>query len=113
MIPRILTGHYYAIFFSGPVDTIKWFLKDLNTNSVLLDNKQPADEEYFIDGFSIKVSPTPLGMIDYIIPMETGPGHGITADGWQMEGFNGAIGNAYDNWFQLLNHSCHLIVKMF
>ena len=70
-------------------------------NKVVLANQtnQTGDDNYtIVDGMLVKVTgPATPGMKEYTIP---GTRHWTWVNGvWGSEGFGGAIGNAYDQWF--------------
>ncbi|MEW6510017.1 MAG: T9SS type A sorting domain-containing protein [Bacteroidota bacterium] len=104
--PNATTGHQYRVNFR--VDTVTsttvWDLTDVTANRVLIsgNTNQSGDENYpIVDGMLMKVTgPSTPGMKDWSIPSGsrrwTWAGG---ADGFGLEGFNGAIGNAYGNWF--------------
>jgi hypothetical protein len=105
--PSLLNGNEYAVTFDtmtveGAVETF-WDLTNLTTGVVVAADQtnQSGDEAYpIVDGILFKVQGPPPGMKDWDIPNGsrrwTWAGG---ADGFHMEGFNGAMGNATDNWF--------------
>lgn len=105
--PTALTGHNYKVTFKTDAGTgaTTWDLTDVSTNTVKLTNQtnQTGDDNYtFVDGLMVKVAGPPPGMKDWSIPSGTrrwtwaGVGSG---GNWGSEGFGGAIGNAFDQWF--------------
>jgi len=101
--PYRLTGHDYKVTFNQDTSTgeVTWTLTDVTTNTVVLANQtnQTGDADYpIVDGFQIKVVGPPPGMKDWDIPQGTRRFTWAGAD-WGLEGFNGAIGKAYGNWF--------------
>ncbi|HCY76627.1 MAG TPA: hypothetical protein DHV28_11975 [Ignavibacteriales bacterium] len=102
--PARLTGHEYKVTFDDVSEpgTVYWNLIDVTDNNrVVLANQtnQSGDNNYpVVDGFQIKVVGPPAGMKDWDIPQGT---RRFTWAGaaWGLEGFEGAIGKAYGNWF--------------
>jgi len=102
--PALLTGHDYKVIFDDITNpgTVTWSLIDITDNNrvVLLNQaNQAGDAEYTItDGLQLKVVGPPPGMKDWSIPKGT---RRFTWAGaaWGLEGFEGAIGKAYGNWF--------------
>lgn len=102
--PAQLTGHEYKVTFDDISEpgTVYWNLIDVTDNNrVVLANQtnQTGDNNYpVVDGFQIKVVGPPPGMKDWDIPQGTRRFTWAGAD-WGLEGFEGAIGKAYGNWF--------------
>jgi hypothetical protein len=104
--PPKLTGHTYRVNFRDVAGTTVWDLTDVTTGAVKISGNTnlTGDENYpIVDGLVIKVTgPAAPGMKDWTIPSGTrrwtwaGVGSG---GNWGSEGFSGAIGNAYDQWF--------------
>lgn len=97
--PNLLTGHDYKVVFDDA--TVTWSLVDVTLNKVLLSNQsnQTGDANYTItDGFQLKVVGPPPGMKDWDIPKGARRFTWAGAN-WGLEGFNGAIGKAFNNWF--------------
>ena len=101
--PTVLTGHEYKVVFddSDPAVTY-WSLIDVTANNKVVlsgQTNQSGDNNYLIvDGMQVKVIGPPPGMKDWSIPKGTRRFTWAGAD-WGLEGFNGAIGKAYNNWF--------------
>ena len=102
--PALLTGHDYKVIFDDITNpgTVTWSLIDITDNNrVVLSNQanQAGDAEYTItDGLQLKVVGPPPGMKDWSIPKGTRRFTWAGAD-WGLEGFTGAIGKAFNNWF--------------
>jgi hypothetical protein len=100
--PTKTTGHGYTVSFSDDGSgQFLWTLKDATTGQDLLvdQENQTGDETYaIVDGLQVKVLGPPPGMKDYDIPGGERKWTWSNAD-WSAEGFNGAIGNAFDQWF--------------
>ncbi len=102
--PTKLTGHEYKVIFDDVSEpgTVYWSLIDITDNNrVVVANQinQSGDNNYpVVDGFQIIVIGPPAGMKDWDIPQGT---RRFTWAGaaWGLEGFEGAIGKAYGNWF--------------
>ncbi len=99
--PSKLTGHAYSVVFAPAGDSVNWKLVDNTTRDTVLNNQgnQTGDESYLVvDGMQVKVTGPPPGMKDWQIP--SGNRDWTWVDGnWGAEGFNGAMGNAFDQWF--------------
>jgi hypothetical protein len=102
--PSVLTGHQYQVGFT--IDTVSgntyWKLTDVTANKVLASNQTQAaagttPAGVVVDGILVQTFGPPPGMKDWSV---TGTRHWtfVNAD-WGAEGFNGAIGNAHDQWF--------------
>ena len=102
--PAQLTGHEYKVTFDDVTEpgTVYWSLIDVTDNNrVVVANQtnQSGDNTYpIVDGFQIIVIGPPAGMKDWDIPQGTRRFTWAGAD-WGLEGFEGAIGKAYGNWF--------------
>jgi len=102
--PTKLTGDNYKVTFEDVNGETLWKLTDVTKNQVLLSNQSnvSGDDSYLaVDGILLKVTGPPApGMKDWQIPSGarrwTFAGG---ADGFGLEGFSGAIGNAFGNWF--------------
>jgi len=97
--PAQLTGHNYSVLFTGSLYSIRWSLKDNTTNTVVSNNNELSNEGKQIDGFIISVSDSPWGMAGWEVPNGIRNWTYVNADKFYLEGFEGAIGNAYNNWF--------------
>lgn len=107
--PTRLTGDTYSVTFHNVTDTSTgttttlWNLTNTTKGTVVLKDQtnQTGDEDYpVVDGMLIKVTgPLSPGMKDYTIPAGSRRWTWVDGDGWGMEGFNGAMGNAFGNWF--------------
>lgn len=100
--PTATTGHQYRVNFRDESGTTVWDLTDVTLNKVIIqgNSNQTGDENYpIVDGMLVKVTgPATPGMKDYSIV--SGDRHWTWAGAnWGSEGFNGAIGNAFDQWF--------------
>lgn len=100
--PTKVTGHTYKVTFKDDGHGgFLWDLTNVTLNKVVLANQanQTGDDNYtIVDGMLVKVSgPATPGMKDYLV---TGTRHWTWVNAvWGSEGFGGAIGNAYDQWF--------------
>jgi hypothetical protein len=103
--PSLLNGNEYEVTFDtmtveGSLETF-WNLTNVTTGTVVAANQtnQTGDEAYpIVDGILFKVLGPPPGMKDWDIPQGTRRFTWAGAD-WGLEGFSGAIGKAYGNWF--------------
>lgn len=100
--PTRLNGHSYKVLFhNNPDGTTVWDVQDLSTGEVKARNQtnQSGDDDYpIIDGMILKVLGPPAGMKDWQIPNGTRRFTWSGADGYALEGFEGAMGNSYDFW---------------
>ncbi len=102
--PSKVNGHTYNVKFKDDgAGNITWDLTDVTANKVVLANQanQSGDDNYtIVDGMLVKVTgPATPGMKDYSIPAGTRRWTWAGgADGFHMEGFNGAMGWGYGNW---------------
>lgn len=100
--PSRLTGHSYSVRFSSTADLTTWKLVDNTTRDTLLNNQanQTDDQSYMaVDGMQVKVTGPPPGMRDWDIPSGTRRWTWAGgANAFEMEGFQGAIGNGLANW---------------
>jgi hypothetical protein len=103
--PSKLTGHDYEIGFENAPGTISCYVKDLTLNTYLthdINQVESVDSALggpVIDGVVIGVHDAIPGMKDYLIPSGTRKWTWVNANSFNMEGFNGAIGSAYKNWY--------------
>ncbi|HEX2867178.1 MAG TPA: T9SS type A sorting domain-containing protein [Ignavibacteriales bacterium] len=101
--PSKLTGHTYRVTFQTPGDTMTvWSVTDSTTGKVIESNQTNLNggSDYFnFDGIQLVVTGPPPGMKDYQIPSGSRKWTWSNADGFGLEGFNGAMGNAANNWF--------------
>ena len=98
-----LTGDLYKVTFSTDTTTggVVWALTDSTKDSVVLSNQtnQSGDENYIsVGGVEVKVQGPPPGMKDYDIPSGERRWTPNNAN-FGLEGFSGAMGMAYINWF--------------
>lgn len=100
--PGTLTGDTYKVTFDGTKDPTQWSLINVTkANKVMLSGQtnQSGDDNYlFADGMMVKVVGPPPGMKEYQIPAGSRRFTWAGAD-WGLEGFNNAIGMAYNHWF--------------
>ncbi len=102
--PSVLNGDQYKVTFDTTGGTTTWSLTDVNKNTVRLANQAqtPAGGTppgYVVDGFQIATFGPPAGMKDWSWSPASGRFWTWANGVWGAEGFNGAIGNGYDNWF--------------
>jgi hypothetical protein len=98
--PAKTTGHHYIVFFEDISGTDYWSLKDVTLDTVIISREanQTGDVNYkVVDGLMVKVLGPPPGMKDYGIA-GTRRFTWSGADGYGLEGFNGAMGDAIDFW---------------
>jgi hypothetical protein len=96
--PDVLTGDNYKVTFDGSGG---WTVTDVTTNTVkLTGTNQTGDANYLtVDGVQVIVAGPPPGMKDWSwTPSATRFWTWVNGD-WGAEGFGGAIGNGYDQWF--------------
>ncbi len=96
--PGQLTGDTYKVTFNADNT---WNIIDQTKSVTKLANQsnQAGDNNYlFVDGMMVKVLGPPPGMKDWEIPAGSRRFTWAGSD-WGWEGFNGAMGNAYDHWF--------------
>ncbi|MDP4191302.1 MAG: T9SS type A sorting domain-containing protein, partial [Bacteroidota bacterium] len=109
--PSKLTGHSYKVTFQvfkvpdpatgGIRDSVVWAVFDSTANKYVEQNQNniSGNANYFIfDGIQLIVQGPPPGMKDYAIPSGTRK-WSFSGGNFNLEGFSGAIGNAYNNWF--------------
>ncbi len=99
--PTRLNGNEYRVTFKEAEGETLWDLTNVTTNTVVASDQsnQTGDEAYpIVDGILFKVMGPPPGMKDWDIPQGERRFTWAGAD-WGLEGFEGAIGKAYDNWF--------------
>ncbi|MDE3058664.1 MAG: hypothetical protein KGJ59_11980, partial [Bacteroidota bacterium] len=100
--PSTLTGHQYQVGFDTTGGSTTWKLTDVTASKVLISGQGQAaagtvPPAVVVDGIAIRTYGPPPGMKDWSV---TGTRHITWANAnWGAEGFNGAIGNAYDQWF--------------
>jgi hypothetical protein len=102
--PTRVTGDSYQVTFATDATSgeTTWDLKNTTKNVVALagQTNQSGNGDYlFVDGIQVKVVGPPPGMKDYAIPNGSRRWTWAGAEGWGMEGFNGAMGMAYNDWF--------------
>jgi hypothetical protein len=109
--PTALTGDQYQITFTN--DSVSgntyWNLKDVTKNKMLATNQVQSSQStpppggnpgaLTVDGMAIEVWGPPPGMKDYDIPAGKRDWTWANADAFGLEGFNGAIGMAYNQWY--------------
>jgi hypothetical protein len=99
--PAALTGNTYEVSFDDTKDPVEWKVVNKTTGVTKLSGQtnQSGDDDYlFVDGVMVKVLGPPPGMKEYSIPAGSRRFTWAGAD-WGLEGFNGAIGMAYNHWF--------------
>ncbi|MDD8017556.1 MAG: T9SS type A sorting domain-containing protein [Bacteroidota bacterium] len=98
--PKALTGSTYEVSFDTTGGSTTWTLTNKTTNKVVLTNQanQAGDNNYFVtDGMQVLVAGPAPGMKGYSVK---GTRQWTWVGGnWGAEGFNGAIGNGFDQWF--------------
>lgn len=98
--PTRCTGHSYRVDFDTSGGATTWSLTDVNLNKILLSQQtnQSGEGDYrYVDGIKVVVTgPSYLGWKDWQIPSGTCRFSPSGADGWQLEGFAGTIGNSSD-----------------
>ncbi len=102
--PSAVTGDNYQVTFQVDPNTqvTTWTLADATKNKVLLTNQsnQSGDNNYLVtDGLQVIVSGPPPGMKTYNIPSGKRDWTFANAQSFGLEGFSGAIGMAYNQWF--------------
>ncbi len=102
--PGVLTGHQYRVNFDTTGGTTTWKLTDVTSGKVMLSDQTqtPAGTPppgYVIDGVQIATFGPPPGMKDWSWTPSTGRFWTWANGNWGAEGFGGAIGNGYDQWF--------------
>jgi hypothetical protein len=102
--PTRVTGESYQVTFTTDATSgeTKWSAKNTTKNVVVLADQtnQSGNGDYlFVDGIQVKVVGPPPGMKDFAIPNGARRWTWAGAEGWGMEGFNGAMGMAYNDWF--------------
>ncbi len=99
--PDSTVGHDYRITFTGPIDDIRWHLRDVTENQILFADQTNTSGEGdypYVDGLVVKVIGASPGIAAWETPSGTRRFTWLGGDGFQMEGFNGAMG-----W----NSPCH------
>jgi len=90
-----LTGDSYEVTFDEVDDATVWNLTNTSTSTQVLTNQtnQSGDDEYAtVDGMLLKAIGPPPGVKDWDVPQGTRRFTWGNADGFEWEGFNGAIG---------------------
>lgn len=97
--PDAMTGHIYKVSFDAAGTT--WTVKDSTTGTVKLSGtNQSGDENYLtVDGVQVIVAGPPPGMKGYVWTPSSGRFWTWVNGVWGSEGFGGAIGNGFDQWF--------------
>jgi hypothetical protein len=102
--PTKTTGHNYNIGFD--YDSVNasysWFARDMTTGRRVVTGQvnQTGDAAYpTFDGVQAVIVGPPNGMKEFSIPSGARRWTWVGADGFGLEGFNGAIGYGYGNWF--------------
>ncbi len=94
--PAALTGHTYMVVFKGDViNGTTWDLIDVTLGLTILPNQtnQSGDANYaIIDGLKVIVTDLPWGVSGWSVPSGIRNFASMNADGFEWEGFNGAIG---------------------
>lgn len=105
--PAKLTGDSYKVTFDTLNGNTVWSITNVTKNKVVVSKQanQSGDDDYFtVDGMVVKVTgPATPGMKSWVVPATSTrrwtylnpAGSDYLAS---MEGFNGCMGNAYDNW---------------
>jgi hypothetical protein len=100
--PQRTTGQSYKVMFRETAGGTVWSVVNTSTGDTVSRDQtnQSGDDDYLtVDGVVVKVLGPPPGMKDYNIPAGTRRWTWAGgADGFHMEGFNGAMGNGLDNW---------------
>ena len=100
--PARTSGHTYNVRFEDDGGAIVWKLVDVTAGDTVLrgQSNQTGDDDYLVvDGVQVKVLGPPPGMKAYDIPSgERRWTFAGGADGFQMEGFSGAMGSALHGW---------------
>ncbi len=103
MDPLKATSHDYEVSFSDDGHGgFVWALKDATANKTMLSNQtnQSGDGNYLItDGLQVKVIGPPPGMKEFQIPSGARRWTFANANGFGLEGFSGAIGMAFNQFF--------------
>lgn len=102
--PTATTGDNYQVTFQVDTTTqaTTWTLADVTKNKVLLTNQSnlSGDNNYLVtDGLQVIVQGPPPGMKTYNIPSGKRDWTWVNAQSFGLEGFSGAIGMAYNQWF--------------
>jgi hypothetical protein len=105
MDPSKLTGHQYAVTFDTAAGNVTWNLTDMTTGAVRLSKQenQSGDQHYLaIDGIQTIVTGPPPGMAGWDIPAGTRRFTWAGGEAYQLEGFNGAMGNSRDFYSRVI-----------
>ncbi|RPI05084.1 MAG: hypothetical protein EHM64_07740 [Ignavibacteriae bacterium] len=100
--PTKVTGHDYSVTFADDNGSTVWNLKDLTLGTTVLtgETNQSGDNEYkVVDGLMVKAQGPPPGMKDWSWTPSATRFWTFNNANWGSEGFSGAIGNGYDQWF--------------
>jgi hypothetical protein len=101
--PTVTNGHTYLVTFQTDAQqNTTWNLTDKTLNKVIASGltNQSGDNTYPIaDGVLVKVIGPPPGMNTYSIPSGVRDWTFANANSFGLEGFSGAIGMAYNQWF--------------
>ncbi len=104
--PSKLTGHQYSVSFDTAAGSVSWNLTDMTTGTVKLarQTNQSGDQHYpFVDGIQTFVTgPSSPSWRDWQIPSGKCRFTWSGADAYELEGFNGAMGNAADFFVNVL-----------
>ncbi len=102
--PLALTGHRYRVSADTGGGQVRWTVTDSTAGQTLLAGRADLNgtiSSPVVDGLLILTPGSGMtGMKDYSIPSGTRRWTwAYGADSLKMEGFNGAIGNAYQHWY--------------
>ncbi|HEY9166114.1 MAG TPA: T9SS type A sorting domain-containing protein [Candidatus Kryptonia bacterium] len=120
--PTVTTGDNYQVTFQTDptTQTTTWTLSNVTgTAKVLLTGQtnQSGDNNYLVtDGLQVIVQGPPPGMSTYNIPGGVRDWTFSGASSYGLEGFSGAIGMAYNEWFSsstILPSQLHKVVIKF
>lgn len=104
--PDAGTGDSYEVRFDTTGGSLTWSLTDVTQQTTVADRLTTAagDQNPIVAGVQLSVIPSPGGMTGWrTIPYSYSPSSGAAwtatnAHGLNLEGFGGAIGNAFDHW---------------
>lgn len=103
MDPSKTTGHNYEVgFTSDGSGGFLWKVRDVTRGVDIITDQtnQTGDGAYpTFDGLQAIVVGPPNGMKDFAIPNGARRWTWVGGDGFELEGFNHAMGNAYEHWF--------------
>jgi hypothetical protein len=102
--PSSLNGHTYRVNFIETDGEYTYNITDETINQLIasgLSNQADNGEHAIVDGILVKVLGPPPGMKDFDFTGIRTITFAGTGDGgnWGSEGYSGAIGNGFDNWF--------------